>query len=392
MGGIVHRGAAWFGGLLAEDVLEVSTDATALDRSGWWAVVITFEGRLTAWRFDRVRPAPLPTHSPENGALNGVAPASNGALGTGWDSWPGIDAEAWSSSLDRGGYLAGVAEIRRRIREGGVYQVNLCRVMSVPVPSGADPWTLAARLARGNPAPYAGVIDVPALPGVPGTTLVSASPELCLARNGDLVRSGPIKGTASTPAQLLPKDEAENVMIVDLVRNDLQRVCRPGTVEVPQLLALEPHPGLVHLVSHVQGRLRRGAGWPELLTATMPPGSVSGAPKGSALRAITDLETTPRGPYCGAVGWVDAEHGRACLAVGIRTFWWEADRLCFGTGAGITWGSDAEQEWAETELKAHRLVGLTGDGRVEAARVGSGGAGTAGGLGDRSGGSRGGVG
>ena len=383
VGGVARRGAAWFDGLLAEGVLEVSADPTDLDRGGWWAVVATFEGRLTAWRFERVRRAQLPARRPASAS---VAPPADPVVGGGSsgdlrghdNGWPGIGAGEWSSSLDREAYLAGVGEIRRRIREGEVYQVNLCRVMSAPVPAQVDPWALADRLARGNPAPYAGVIDVPDLPGapgssgapgVPGVCVVSASPELYLARQGEVVRSGPIKGTAPTAAQLLPKDEAENVMIVDLVRNDLQRVCRPGTVEVTRLLELESHPGLVHLVSQVQGRLRPDAGWAQLLAATMPPGSVSGAPKSSALRAIADLETVPRGPYCGAVGWVDADRGRACLAVGIRTFWWDGGRLCFGTGAGITWGSDAEQEWAETELKAHHLVGLTGDGRVEAARL-----------------------
>jgi para-aminobenzoate synthetase component 1 len=147
-------------------------------------------------------------------------------------------------------------------------------------------------------------------------------------------------------------------MIVDLVRNDLQRVCRPGTVAVPSLLRTEQHPGLVHLVSSVEGRLAPGAGWPELLAATMPPGSVSGAPKSSALRAIADLEPVPRGAYCGAVGYVDADHGRGRLAVGIRTFELADGVLRFGTGAGITWGSDPVHEWDETELKAARLVGL----------------------------------
>jgi para-aminobenzoate synthetase component 1 len=262
-----------------------------------------------------------------------------------------------------------VAEIRHRIREGEVYQVNLCRVVSAPVPSDADPWALAARLAAGNPAPYAGVLHVPDTPGRPGASVVTASPELFLAREGDVVRSGPIKGTAPTAAQLLPKDEAENVMIVDLVRNDLQRVCRPGSVAVPELLALQQHPGLVHLVSTVEGRLRPDAGWGDLLAATMPPGSVSGAPKSSALWAIDDLEPVLRGPYCGAVGWVDADRGRACLAVGIRTFWWESGRLCFGTGAGITWGSDPAGEWDETLLKAARLIGLTGPGPAVAGSV-----------------------
>jgi para-aminobenzoate synthetase component 1 len=363
-------GSAWFGGLLAEGLCEVSTDSADLERGGWWAVMATFEGELSMWRFDRVRRAPMPLVSMPFASIPParafVADSQPPSLLMRRPDWPGIAAGEWMTSLDRVGYLAGVEEIRSRIREGEVYQVNLCRVLSAPVRSDADPWALAALLARGNPAPYAAVIDVPGVParhgqlGRPEVQVVSASPELFLSRDGDIVRSGPIKGTASTAAELLPKDEPENIMIVDLVRNDLQRVCRAGTVEVLDLLALEQHPGLVHLVSTVQGRLLPEAGWPELLAATMPPGSVSGAPKSSALRAIADLEPVPRGPYCGAVGWVDADRGQARLAVGIRTFWWDSGRLCFGTGAGITWGSDAEQEWAETELKAQRLVGLTG--------------------------------
>jgi len=128
------------------------------------------------------------------------------------------------------------------------------------------------------------------------------------------------------------------------------------------------HPGLVHLVSTVAGRLRPGVGWAGILDATFPPGSVSGAPKSSALTTIQDLESVPRGPYCGAVGWVDADRDEAELAVGIRTFWAERDVhgtrvLRFGTGAGITWGSDPVAEWAETQLKASRLVGLTASSR-----------------------------
>jgi len=125
-------------------------------------------------------------------------------------------------------------------------------------------------------------------------------------------------------------------------------------------LSVEHHPGLVHLVSTVSGELRPDAGWPQLLKAAFPPGSVSGAPKSSALRVIADLEPAPRGPYCGAVGWVDADRQRAELAVGIRSFFLDgsqgAPRICFGTGAGITWGSDPELEWGETVLKADRLL------------------------------------
>ena len=266
----------------------------------------------------------------------------------------------WHSSLDREQYTKGVAEIRTRIRDGEVYQVNLCRVLSTPERPDDDPWGLAAPLAEHNPAPYAGVIDVPAVGDLPPTRLVCASPELGLARDGDLVSSGPIKGTAPTAAELMPKDAAENVMIVDLVRNDLQRICLPGTVGVPSLLREEQHPGLVHLVSTVTGRLDGGAGWGQILDAVAPAGSVSGAPKSTALAAIADLEPVPRGPYCGLVGFVDADRGYARLAVGIRTFWWQDGELRFGTGAGITWGSDPEREWAETELKARRLLDLAG--------------------------------
>lgn len=151
-------------------------------------------------------------------------------------------------------------------------------------------------------------------------------------------------------------------MIVDLVRNDLGRVCATGSVTVPDLCVVEKHPGLVHLVSTVRGRLADGVGWSELLAAAFPPGSVTGAPKSSALRIIDSLETAPRGPYCGGIGWVDADRSTAGLAVGIRTFWVDrteaAPVLRFGTGAGITWGSDPEREWDETELKAARLLAV----------------------------------
>jgi para-aminobenzoate synthetase component 1 len=134
-------------------------------------------------------------------------------------------------------------------------------------------------------------------------------------------------------------------------------------VTVPELCAVEPHPGLVHLVSTVRGELTPETGWKELLAATFPPGSVTGAPKSSALKIIAALETAPRGPYCGGIGWVDADRRTAQLAVGIRTFWIDCDdpagpALRFGTGAGITWGSDPDREWEETKLKASRLLAV----------------------------------
>jgi len=250
--------------------------------------------------------------------------------------------------------MSGVSQIREAIGRGEVYQVNLCRVLSAPLPRDADVAALGARLARGNPAPYAAVVRIPAH----SIEVASASPERFLARNGDRVESRPIKGTARHLEGFLPKDRAENVMIVDLVRNDLGRVCETGSVKVDALCAVEAHPGLHHLVSTVSGRLQPGAGWAQLIAATFPPGSVTGAPKGAALQAIERLEPVERGPYCGAVGWVDADRRRGDLNVAIRTFWASDGRLHFGTGGGITWGSTPEGEWAETELKAHRLLSL----------------------------------
>src|SRR5919106_405358 len=197
--------------------------------------------------------------------------------------------------------------------------------------AGAGPRRLVA-LGRGNPAPYAAVVRIPSA----GCHVASASPERFLRRDGGQVWSSPIKGTASTPDGFLPKDRAENVMIVDLVRNDLGRVCEWGSVEVPALCAVEQHPGLVHLVSTVSGRLRPGVGWPALLDATFPPGSVTGAPKLAAVDHIRRLEPVPRGPYCGAVGWVDADRGTGELNVAIRTFWFDGGEVHFGTGGAVT--------------------------------------------------------
>ncbi|MCF3124810.1 chorismate-binding protein [Streptomyces arenae] len=327
---------ARFGPLVATGLRDVTSDPSALDSTGFWAVSADFEGGLVCARFDDVREEAVPAPVPGR--------------------WHGPGAGDWTTSLDRAAYTDGVRRVREHIAAGEVYQANLCRVLSAPVPADADVDALTALLARGNPAPYAGTIRLPEH----GVEIATASPELYLRRAGRTVESGPIKGTGRTEADLLEKDYAENVMIVDLVRNDLGRVCATGSVTVPDLCVVEKHPGLVHLVSTVGGQLRPGAGWSELFEATFPPGSVTGAPKSSALRIIDELETAPRGPYCGGIGWVDADRGTGELAVGIRTFWIDraAGMLRFGTGAGITWGSDPEGEWRETELKAARLLAV----------------------------------
>ncbi|KGN40674.1 chorismate-binding protein [Knoellia aerolata] len=326
------------GGVIeASGVDAVTHDIDDVD-SGFWAVVLTFEGDLTAVRMSSVTRGPGPTTSSS--------------------TWPGASGE-WSASLGDTAYVEGVEEVRERIARGTVYQVNLCRILGSEIPEGLSVRDLGDVLARGNPAPYAATIEIPEA----GLEIACASPEVYLVRRGRTVTSSPIKGTAVTADRLLPKDYAENVMIVDLVRNDLQHVCRPGTVRVDHLCRLEAHPGLVHLVSDVTGVLRDGMGWRELLDASFPPGSVSGTPKHTALQAIADLEPEARGPYCGAIGWIDADRDEALLAVGIRTFWVERDgagrrMLRFGTGAAITWASDPQGELAETELKASRLLSL----------------------------------
>ena len=328
------------GDRLCTDLVDVTTDPACLDSHGFWAAVVPYVGTATFARFGTVRPA-----RPWRGRR-----------------WHGPPADAWSSSLDRAGFEKGVATIRESIAAGDVYQVNLTRVLSAPVRPDADVAALGAALAVGNPAPYAAVVRVPGA----DLHVASASPERFLRREGRLVWSSPIKGTARTPDELLPKDRAENVMIVDLVRNDLGRVCETGSVCVPALLATEHHPGLVHLVSTVAGELRADVGWPELLAATFPPGSITGAPKLAAMSIIDRLEPVPRDVYCGAVGWVDADRGIGELNVAIRTFWIDtaADTplLRFGTGGGITYDSDPTGEWDETVLKAHTLLAVASGG------------------------------
>jgi para-aminobenzoate synthetase component 1 len=322
------------GGRLLTGLVDVTSDLAALDGQGLWAVVLPFDGAPVLARFAEARPArPWPGRP-----------------------WRGPLPSEWTSSLDRAGFCAGVDAIRAAIAAGDVYQVNLTRRLSAPLPPGADIAALGAALGEGNPAPYSAVVRLPSV----GCHVASASPERFLRRDGAAVASSPIKGTAADPSGFLPKDRAENVMIVDLVRNDLGRVCEWGSVDVPDLCAVEHHPGLVHLVSTVRGRLRPQVTWGDVIAATFPPGSVTGAPKLAALDHIARLEPVPRGVYCGAVGWVDADRCQGELNVAIRTFWVEAGRLHLGTGGGITWGSTPAGEWDETELKARRLLAVAG--------------------------------
>lgn len=316
----------WMGGRLATDLVAVTHDPADLDDGGFWALSTNFEGEFIAAKFATVIESEFPQSS--------------------WELLQG----AWSSTFSHDQYCSYVESIRDSIAQGWVYQVNACRILSIEN-SSPNLRGLFNQILVKNPAPWASYLEIP------GVNIASASPELFLQREGSMVKTSPIKGTQRLSDQGFGnKDTAENVMIVDLMRNDFGQICKSGTVEVPRLLADEDHPGLRHLVSDVQGELRSGLKWKEILELLSPPGSISGAPKSSAIAVISENETV-RGPYCGALGWVQGANAE--LSVAIRIFW-QDKKLKFGTGAGITWNSVAEQEWEETQLKAKNLISIAG--------------------------------
>jgi para-aminobenzoate synthetase component 1 len=264
-----------------------------------------------------------------------------------------------TSSLARDEFEAGVRAIVALVEAGECYQVNLTR--RITWEHAPNPAALHLALARLNPAPHAALLAHASAAGRE-LAIVSASPERFLSWRGREVETRPIKGTGIDAAALLAsaKDHAENLMIVDLARNDLGRVCEYGSITVPELCGLETHPGLHHLVSTVRGRLRSDASLGSLVRATFPPASVTGAPKPRVLQAIEDLEPVRRGVYCGAVGWLDTERDHGDLAVAIRTFTIADGRTHLGVGGGIVADSLPTAEWEETELKAARLLHAAG--------------------------------
>jgi para-aminobenzoate synthetase component 1 len=261
-------------------------------------------------------------------------------------------------------YLDGARRVLAYLAAGDAYQVNLSRRVSVPFEGAAV--ELAAALRARAPAPFGAFIA--SADG--GAALVGNSPERFLALDGEGgVETRPIKGTrarAASPADdeaaraaLLasPKDRAEHVMIVDLERNDLGRVCETGSVSVGGVARVLALPTVHHLVSTVRGRLRSEVGLAALLAATFPGGSITGAPKRRAMQIIDELEPAARGPYTGATGWLGAA-GDLDLAVAIRTALVSAGRLTLSVGGGIVADSSPEDEWAETEVKAAAFARL----------------------------------
>ncbi|MBA3318733.1 MAG: aminodeoxychorismate synthase component I [Gemmatimonadales bacterium] len=264
------------------------------------------------------------------------------------------------STFTHRGYLDAVAKVREYIVAGDIFQANLSQRFQAPL--GEPPFELYRRLRQRNPAPFAAYL------GFGDVVVLSVSPERFLRLDHERqVETRPIKGTR--PRGLVPmhdaalgralaeseKDRAENVMIVDLLRNDLSRVCRPGTVRVPELFALEQHPTVHHLVSTVVGELEPAADAVDLVRAAFPGGSITGAPKVRAMEIIAELEPTRRGVYCGAIGYLSAT-GAMDSSIVIRTFVATGGELYFQAGGGIVADSDPELEYRETMDKARALI------------------------------------
>jgi len=273
--------------------------------------------------------------------------------------YPVAGPQGLTSNFSAAEYLRTVARVIEYIRAGDVFQVNLSQRLLFPARD--DAVDLYLRLRECNPAPFAGYFDLGDF------QIVSASPERFLQVRRGQVEARPIKGTrrrtgegeadrqAEDDLRGSEKDRAENVMIVDLLRNDLSRVCRPESVRVGQLCRVERYRHVLHLVSAIHGRLRDGCGPIDLLRAAFPGGSITGAPKVRAMEIIAELEPTARGAYCGALGYLGFD-GALDLSILIRTIvagrgWWQ-----FGVGGGIVAQSDPGQEYEETWDKAEGMV------------------------------------
>lgn len=264
------------------------------------------------------------------------------------------------SSFTHRGYLDALTTVREYIVAGDIFQANLSQRFEAPLTE--SPWALYQRLRAINPAPFAAFLDFGAV------TVASASPERFLSLDtARQIEARPIKGTR--PRGVYPahdaalgralqesiKDRAENLMIVDLMRNDLSRVSLPGSVRVPELFALERYATVHHLVSTVTGTLEPGRDAVDLLCATFPGGSITGAPKVRAMEIIAELEPSRRGVYCGSIGYISVT-GVMDTSIVIRTYQAVHGRVYFSAGGGIVADSDPEQEYRETFDKARALI------------------------------------
>jgi para-aminobenzoate synthetase component 1 len=271
-----------------------------------------------------------------------------------------------ATSLDAAAYRRAFERIQAYIHDGDCYQVNLARRFAAAV--DGDAWTAYRRLRAHNPSPFGAYLHLPFC------RVLSASPERFLELRGDRVETRPIKGTRPRAAEAerdaalarelaaSPKDRAENLMIVDLLRNDLGKSCVPGSIAVPRLFEVEHHPTVHHLVSTVTGRLSPGRDAIDLLRGCFPGGSITGAPKLRAMQIIEELEPQRRGLYCGSIGYIGFD-GAMDTNIAIRTLVCSDGVARFWAGGGIVADSDCDAELRETQDKAAALVRLLEDSR-----------------------------
>ena len=263
-------------------------------------------------------------------------------------------------------FTDGVRRILDYLAAGDVFQVNVSRAWEAGFAAPLDPATLFARLRSHNPAPFAGLF------AGAGWAVVSASPERLVSVRGDLVETRPIAGTRPRAAgdddaarirELVghPKERAEHVMLIDLERNDLGRVCTPGSVEVDELMTVESYAHVHHIVSNVRGRLRDDVTPGDIIRAVFPGGTITGCPKVRCMQVIAELEGIGRGAYTGAFGWLNRD-GDLDLNILIRSAEVEGERLRFRTGAGIVADSDPGRELDETRAKARGMLRALGVG------------------------------
>ena len=273
---------------------------------------------------------------------------------------PGVEPSSFTSNFTRAGFIAAVERAQRYIRAGDIYQVNLAQRLAAPAPGGS--WEFFQRLGGVSPSPFSAYADCGDF------QLASSSPEMFLRLSGSHILTRPIKGTRprstdpTRDAQLTyelqtsTKEMAELVMITDLLRNDLGRVCEYGSVQVPELVRLERYPQVQHLVSTVEGRLRPGVTHFAAFAKCFPGGSITGAPKIRAMEIIDELEPVTRGPYTGCLGYLGFNR-ESQLSIVIRTAICRGESIYFHAGAGIVADSVAEAEYEETLAKAGGFVG-----------------------------------
>jgi anthranilate/para-aminobenzoate synthase component I len=246
-------------------------------------------------------------------------------------------------------FVSGVARARRYIQEGDIYQINLTREFSFSTPN--NPYRLFTQYYLQQPVDYASYLEFP------DHTIISGSMELFMEKFSNKIRTKPIKGTSSSTRKdggninYDKKELAENLMIVDLMRNDLSRVCKTGSVVSKKLFRKKRYSTLYQLESEIEGTLKSSVSNEKIFTSVMPPGSVTGAPKSRALEIIKKIEKHYRGPYCGAIG-IFEPNGDFCFSVGIRISKIEKKNSKFFAGAGIVWDSNPKKENSETILKA----------------------------------------